>query len=318
MTGRFGLLGSVLRRLAWSAVVVWFVVTVTFLMVVAVPADPARTLLGPRATEEALARVTEHYCFDDGLIVQYGCWIDHLAHGDLGESYRTRQPVTELLGSRVWPTLQLALAAIALAVAAGLPLGMLAAIRRKRWPDRAVTGASLILQSTPPFVSGAVLLYVVAYRWELLPLGGYGDGVAGRIAHLILPATTLALGGIAYYARLARNELVDVLDQDYIRTARSKGLRERAVLVRHALRPALPPLLAVIGLDLGVLAGGAVVVETVFAWPGLGRELLQAILDVDLPVILGIVLVTAIAVVIANLIVDLVQLAIDPRLREPR
>ena len=307
---------TVLRRLGWSLLVIWFVVTATFLMVVALPADPAKTILGPRATPEALARVNEHYCFDDSIVEQYGCWIGNLASGDLGESYRTRRPVTEMLADRVWPTLQLAVAAIAMAVLFGVPLGMLAATRKRRWPDRAVTAVSLITQSAPPFVIGTVLLYVVAYRWELLPLGGYGAGGLDRIAHLVLPAATLALGGIAYYARVTRGELIETLDQDYVRTARSKGLDEKTVLVRHALRPALPPLVALIGLDLGVLAGGAVVVESVFAWPGLGRELLQAILDVDMPVILGVVLVTAIAVAVANLIVDLVQWKIDPRLRD--
>ena len=221
-----------------------------------------------------------------------------------------------MLADRVWPTLQLAIGAIAMAVLFGVPLGMLAATRKRRWPDRAVTAFSLITQSAPPFVVGTVLLYVVAYQWELLPLGGYGEGGLDRIAHLVLPAATLALGGIAYYARVTRGELVETLEQDYVRTARSKGLDERTVLVRHALRPALPPLVALIGLDLGVLAGGAVVVESVFSWPGLGRELLQAILDVDMPVILGVVLVTAIAVAIANLLVDLVQWKIDPRLRD--
>lgn len=303
------------RRLGWSVLVIWFVLTATFLMTIALPADPAKTMLGPRATPDALARVTEHYCFDDTIVVQYGCWLGNLAHGDLGESYRTRRPVSELLADRVWPTLQLALAGVTLAVLGGLALGMWAAYRRKRWPDRAVTGATLILQSTPPFVIGTVLLYVVAYQWGILPLGGYGEGVIDRIAHLILPATTLALSGLAYYARIARNELVSVLADDYVRTARSKGLAERDVLLRHALRPALPPIVTLAGMDLGVLAGGAVVIESVFAWPGLGRELLQATLDVDLPVILGVVLVTTIAVAVVNLLVDLVQLWIDPRLR---
>lgn len=307
---------QIARRLGWSVLVIWFVITATFLMTVALPADPAKTMLGPRATPEALARVTAHYCFDDSIVVQYGCWVGNLAHGDLGESYRTHRPVTELLADRVWPTLQLAFAGVALAVLGGLALGMWAAYRRARWPDHAVTGATLLLQSAPPFVVGAGLLYVVAYQWNLLPLGGYGEGVLGRIAHLILPATTLALSGLASYARIARTELGFTLRQDYVRTARSKGLSERDVLLRHALRPALPPIVTLAGMDLGVLAGGAVVIESVFAWPGLGRELLQAILDVDLPVIVGVVLVTAIAVAVVNLLVDLLQLWIDPRLRD--
>ena len=309
--------GKIVRRLGWSLLVIWFVVTATFLMVVAIPADPAKTILGPRATPEALARVNEHYCFDESIIEQYGCWLGNLARGDLGESYRTRRPVTELLADRVWPTLQLAFAAIFLAVGFGIPLGMLAAVRRNRWPDHVVTASMLIVQSAPPFVIGTLAIYVVAYQWELLPLGGYGEGGFERLVHLILPAATLALTGIAYYARIARSELIDTLGQDYVRTARSKGLPERTVLLRHALRPSLPPLITLIGLDLGVLAGGAVVIESVFAWPGLGRELLQAILDVDMPVILGVVLLTAVAVAVANVIVDLAQLRLDPRLRAP-
>ncbi len=305
----------ILRRIGWSIAIIWFVITITFLMVVAIPADPAKTMLGPRATEESLARVTEHYCFGESIPVQYGCWLRNFAHGDLGESYRSRRPVTEILASRAWPTLQLALAAILLQLAIGLPLGMLAATRRNKWPDRAVTWFGLLAQSAPPFVVGTVLLYVVAYRWELFPLGGYGAAGLDRLVHLILPALTLALGGIAYYARISRMELVETLGQDYVRTARSKGLSERAVLVRHALRPALPPLVTLAGLDLGILVGGSVVTETVFAWPGLGREMLQAILDVDMPVILGVVLVTAIAVAVANLAVDLAHLWLDPRLR---
>ena len=304
------------RRLAWSLLIIWFVVTATFLMVVAIPADPAKTILGPRATEQALARVNEHYCFDRSVVIQYGCWMANVARGDLGESYRTRRPVSELLGDRVWPTLQLALGAIVLQILLGVPLGMWAARRKREWPDRAVTWVSLIAQSAPPFVIGTGLLYVVAYRWELLPLGGYGEGGLDRLAHLILPSATLAIAGIAYYARITRNELVETLAQDYVRTARAKGLPESTVLMRHAFRPALPPLVTLVGLDLGILAGGAVVTESVFAWPGLGREMLQAILDVDMPVILGVVLVTAIAVAVANLLVDVAHVALDPRLRD--
>lgn len=303
------------RRLAWSIGVIWFVVTITFVMVIAIPADPARTMLGPRATPEALARVNAHYCFDRSVLAQYGCWLGNLASGDLGESYRTRKPVGELLFERAWPTLQLALGAIVLQLVFGIPLGMWAAMRRRRWPDRAVTWAGLLAQSAPPFVVGTVLLYLLAYRWELFPLGGYGDGGLDRVAHLVLPAVTLALAGIAYYARITRDGVAAALAEDYVRTARAKGVAERDVLVRHALRPALPTLVTLVGLDLGILVGGAVVVESVFAWPGLGREMLQAILEVDLPVILGVVMLVSITVAIVNLLVDLAHLALDPRIR---
>jgi peptide/nickel transport system permease protein len=308
--------GLVLRRLGWAVLTVWFVVTVTFVMVVAIPADPRKTILGQHANAETLARVDEVYCFDRNVVEQYGCWLRSIGDGSLGESYRTRREVSAILGDRVWPTLQLALAAIVLQLLAGVPLGIVAALRRGRWPDRLANALVLLGQSTPTFVVGTVALYLVAYRWDLLPLGGYGDGFLDRIRHLILPAATLATVGVAYYARITRGELVETLATDYVRTARAKGLPERTVVLRHALRPALGPLVTFVGLDLGLLAGGAVVTEAIFSWPGLGREALQAILDDDMPVILGVVLVSAIAIAVANLIVDLVQLWLDPRLRE--
>ncbi len=305
-----------MRRLAWMLLVVWFVVTTTFAMTMAIPSDPARTLLGPHATAEAITRVRAHYCMDRGLVVQYGCWIGNLAHGDLGESYRTHRPVTEILADRVWPTVQLALAAIVLQLLIGVPLGILAAIRRRRWHDHASNAATLIAQSAPTFLIGTVLLYLLSYRFGWFPISGYGAGVLDRLHHLVLPALTLAIGGIAIYARVVRSELGEVLDEDYVRTARAKGLPEHTVVLRHALRNALGPLVALVGLDLGVLLGGAVVTEVIFAWPGLGREVLQAILAVDLPLVLGTVLITAIAIAVANMLVDLTLLWLDPRLRE--
>ncbi len=306
----------VLRRLGWAVVVAWFVATATFAMLAALPADPAKALLGPNADAAAVERARAHYCLDEGVIVQYGCWLENLAHGDLGESYRSKRPVTQILGDRVWPTAQLALAAIVLQLLVGVPLGVIAAVRRGRWPARAAELFELIAQSVPSFVAGTVLLYVVAYRWDLLPLGGYGEGGWDRLRHLVLPAATLATLGVAYYSRTVRAELEDVLASDHIRTARAKGLPERAVIVRHGLRGALGPLVTLVGLDLGVMLGGAFVIEQIYAWPGMGREVLQAITSLDLPVILGAVLVSAIAIAIANLIADLVQLWLDPRLRD--
>jgi len=304
------------RRIAWTALVVWFVVTATFAMVTAIPTDPVKALLGPHATPEAIERVRTYYCLDRDWFGQYACYVGRIAHGDLGESYRSKRPVAEIIEDRIWPTVQLTLAAIALQLLIGVPLGVIAAVRRNRWQDRVASGFALLGQSAPSFFVGTVFLYVFAYRFGWFPIGGYGQGFIDRLSHLVLPAATLATIGVAYYSRVVRSELVDALGEDYVRTARAKGVPERQVVMRHALRNALGPLITLVGLDLGLLLGGAVVTEYIFAWPGLGREVLQAIVEIDLPLILGVVLVSAIAIAIANLLVDLVYLWIDPRLRD--
>lgn len=307
-----------LGRLGWTLLVVWFVVSVTFVMILALPAEPGRTLLGPHATPEAIERVRAHYCLDEDFLGQYACYVGRLARGDLGESFRTRRAVVDVIGERLWPTAQLALAAIVLQLGIGVPLGMWAAMRRRRWPDHAASVVSLLGQSAPTFVVGTLLLYVFAYGLGWFPIGGYGDGGLERLHHLVLPAATLATLGIAYYARLVRGELAEVLAADYIRTARAKGLSERQIVTRHALRNTLGPLAALVGIDLGVLLGGAIVTEQIFAWPGLGREVLQAILEVDIPLILGVVLVSATAIALASLLIDLIAARLDPRLRQER
>lgn len=305
-----------LRRLAWTGLVVWFVVSTTFAMIVAIPAEPARALLGPHASAEAIERVRQEYCLDGSFVEQYGCYVGRIARGDLGESFRTHRSVASVIGDRLWPTVQLTLAALLLQLVLGLPLGLWAAARRGQWPDRATSVIALVGQSAPTFFIGTLALYIFAYGLGWFPLGGYGDGVAGRLHHLVLPAFTLAALGIGYYARLVRGEIGEQLSADYIRTARAKGVDERRVLGRHALRNIAAPLIALVGLDVGVMLGGAVVTESIFAWPGLGREVLQAVLEVDIPLILGVVLVSAFAIALANLIADLVAAKLDPRLRE--
>jgi peptide/nickel transport system permease protein len=309
------MIGIALRRIGWSIVVVWFVITATFLMIAAIPADPTTALLGPHATPQAREQVRQAYCLDEGLVVQYSCYVGRIAHGDLGTSFRSNRAVSSIIAERIWPTAQLALAAIALQLAIGIPLGILGAIRRNRWPDHTTNVIALVGQSAPTFFVGTLLAYLFGYCIGAFPIAGYGDGGLDRLAHLALPALTLATVGVAYYSRVLRSELVDVLGEDYIRTARAKGLAERRVVGRHALRNALGPLVTLVGLDLGVLLGGAVVTEYIFAWPGLGREVLQAILELDIPLILGVVLVAAVAIAVANLLVDLVYLWLDPRLR---
>jgi peptide/nickel transport system permease protein len=302
-------------RALWSLVTVWFIVSATFAMVTAIPADPARTLVGPHASPEVIQRVRVAYCLDRSWIEQYGCFVGRIARGDLGQSFSSQRSVLEIIGSRVWPTTQLALAAIALQLLFGIPLGVLAATRRGRWADHGANLIALIGQSAPTFFIGTVLLWLVAYRTGWFPIGGYGAGGWERLHHLVLPAVTLAAVGVAFYARVVRNEMLDILSEDYVRTARAKGLPERTVVVRHGLRNALGPVATLIGLDLGVLMGGAVVTEYIFAWPGLGREVLQAILEVDIPLIVGVVLFTAVVIVVVSLVVDIVYGLLDPRVR---
>src|SRR5262249_23857424 len=281
------------------------------LITTAVPADPVKAMLGPHATPETIARARAHYCLDQNVVGQYGCFLEHAVRGDLGESYRSKRAVTAIISDRIWPTIQPAAAALMLQLLVGVPLGVIAAVRRGRWPDHATNFVGLVGQSAPTFFVGTIFLYVAAYRWGWFPIGGYGDGLWSRLHHLVLPAATLATVGVAYYSRVVRSELVETLNEDFIRTARAKGLSERTVVLRHALRNALGPLVTLVGLDLGTLLAGAIVTEYIFAWPGIGREVLQAILEVDNPLVLGVVLVAAVAIAFANLLVDLAYLWLD-------
>jgi peptide/nickel transport system permease protein len=296
-------------------VVLWFAVSATFLIAFAIPGDPARALVGPHGDAETIARVRHELCLDRGFAEQYACHVGRVLRGDLGTSFRTQRKVADILADRVWPTAQLALGAIALQLLIGVPLGVLAAMRRNRAADHAASAAALIGQSAPTFFLGPLFMYLLGYQLGWFPVAGYGQPGLDRLWHLFLPALTLAVGGAAYYTRLVRAEMIEVLQEDYVRTARAKGLSGGAVVLRHALRNALAPVVTLIGLDLGVLMGGAVVTEHIFAWPGLGREALQAVIDLDLPVVLGLVLVTAAAVVVANLVVDVAYALLDPRVR---
>lgn len=307
----------IVRRLIGIVAVVAIAISATFVLVIALPADPARILVGPHATPATLARVRAHYCLDRGVVTKYGCFVGRIARGDLGTSLRSRRPVASIIADRAAATAQLALAALALQLALAVPLAVAAARWRGRWSGSAIEVAITIAQSTPAFVLGPLLLYLVGFQLGWLPLSGQGSGTADRLRHLVLPAATLALTGMATQIRVLREELIGSLASDHVRAARARGLSERAVVWRHGLVPALGPFVTVVGLDLGALLGGAIVVESVFAWPGLGRETMQAVADLDIPVILGITLVAAIAVCVANLAADLVAAWLDPRATEP-
>ena len=297
------------RRFFASILILLGVTVVTFALAFLFPADPVRQIAGRNATPETVESIRHQLGLDRPVPEQYLTYLEHLAKGDLGHSYIQKTDVGELIMSRLPATLLLMLAAIFFELLIGIPLGLLAAARRGK-ADRAIMILAFAGVSTPQFVVGLLLLYVFAYLFGWFPMSGYGG-----LGHLILPALTLGIGGGGWYARILRSSLVEVLRQDYIRTARAKGLSERAVVVVHALRNAVLPAVAMVGLDIGTFMGGAVVVESVYGWPGIGQLAWQAIQRVDIPIIMGVTLVAAIAIVIGNLLADLVTPLIDPRIR---
>ncbi|AZI44902.1 ABC transporter permease (plasmid) [Deinococcus psychrotolerans] len=297
-------------RVMQSLFVLLIASVMTFSLIFLLPADPARLVAGPSASVQTVNSIRRELGLDQPFAAQYAQYLGKLLQGDLGRSYKQQSSVRELLASRIWPTTQLMLGAIALELLLGLPLGIWAALRRGRWPDRVVMGFAFLGASAPQFWLGLSLVYLLAYGLNLFPLGGYGG-----LSHLFLPALTLGLGGAGWYARVIRSSLLEVLARDYVRTARAKGLSPSRVVIRHALRNAVPPIISMIGLDIGVFMGGVVVVESVFGWPGLGRLVWDAIRVVDLPVIVGVVIFSAVVITLANLLADLVQLVIDPRIR---
>jgi len=300
----------VLRRVAQAGVILLGVSLLTFLLLFALPADPARMIAGRSATLETVGRIRSELGLDRPLAVQYGRYLQRLARGDLGRSYAQKVEVAELLRSRLAATFFLMVGGIFFELLIGLPAGLLAAVRRRSRADRAVMLGAFLGVSAPQFVLGLLLLYLLAYTVPLFPLGGYGTP-----AHLVLPAVTLGIAGGGWYARMMRSAMLEVIQQDYVRTARAKGAGARRVLTRHALPNALLPVITMIGLDFGTFMGGVVVVESVFGWPGIGQLAWQAIQIVDIPVIMGVVLVSAVAILLGNLMADLAYPLLDPRIR---
>jgi peptide/nickel transport system permease protein len=285
------------------------VAAVTFALLFLVPADPARQIAGRSATRQAVESVRHELGLDRPLYAQFGTYLAHLAHGDLGRSYVQRTDVTSLLLSRLPATLWLLLGAVLAELAIGLPAGIVAAVRRGSAVDRSVMVLAFVGVSIPQFVIAILLLYVFAARLGWFPIGGYGG-----LQHLVLPALTLGILGGGWYGRMMRSSMVEVLGQDYIRTARAKGAGERRVVLVHALRNAILPVLAMIGIDIGTFMSGAVVVESVYGWPGIGQLTWQAIQQIDIPVIMAVTLLAAVGIVLANLLVDLVAPLVDPRI----
>ena len=310
----------ILRRLLLVFPVLFGVSVIVFLVISLIPGDPARSILGTFATPENVADVTRQLGLDRPLPVRYAVWLGNLLHGDLGRSYNLHKPVLDEVMTRLPPTLLLAGTALVLAGVGGVLLGIFAAVRQNGWQDRAITIVTLVGISTPSFWLGILLLLLFGLRLRWLPIGGMsamfgGGGVVDILRHLILPAITLAAVAGAVLMRLTRGAMLEVLRQDYIRTARAKGLREGQVIYGHAFRNALVGIIPVIGLQAGYVLGGGVYVETVFQWPGIGQMLVSAISTRDILLVQGGVLVVASAYVLINLLTDLLQAALDPRIR---
>lgn len=306
----------ILRRVLWTLFILYLVASATFALSMLLPSDPARLIAGPHADATTLAQIRHDLGLDLPLSTQYFRYMDKLFHFDLGQSYRTQYPVAQDIIERLPRTALLAFAAVLVEVLIGVPIGIIAALRPGKPADYVSMAGALVGISAPTFFLGLLFMYVLGFKMELFPIGGYGENLPQILWHLFLPALTLGVSGAAYHSRLVRSEMLEILGQDYIRTARSKGLNERTVVLRHALRNALIPVVTLVGLDLGTLLGGAVITEAVFAWPGLGKLAIDGIFQRDLPVIMGTVIVSSVMILVANLMVDISYAWLDPRLRQ--
>jgi ABC-type dipeptide/oligopeptide/nickel transport system permease component len=300
----------VVRRLFFSLFVLWGAVTIIFVVLRLVPGDPAYIMLGPDADQAQVAALRAQLGLDQSLIQQYATYLTNVVHLDFGESFRLNADSMSLVLQRVPATIQLATAALLLSLLIGLPLGVVAALRAHTWVDRTISVFSLMGQSTPSFWLGIVLILVFARGLKVLPSAG-----SGTWAHLVLPTITLALPFLAILVRLTRIGLLEVVHEGYVQTARAKGLGEGIVILVHAMRNALIPIVTVVGLQFGALLGGTVIVETVFAWPGVGRLLIDSIGRRDYGVVQAAILLVATIFVLINLLVDLVYGFLDPRVR---
>ena len=312
------MIGYVVRRVLRAITTLLGTTLIIFVLVRVVPADPAVTIAGPKADPETLAAIRKDLGLDDPVVVQYGRYVGRLVRGDFGRSYMTGRRVVDVIVERVPATAWLALTSLALGFFLGLVLGIVTAARRGSLIDVAVLLGTLIGLSIPTFWLGNLLIYQFSYRLKLLPLGGYGSGGAWwrpNPLNLILPAITLAIVEFFFYARFVHTNVGGTLASDYIRTARAKGAPPARLYFVHALRNALIPIVTLLGLDIAALMSGVVLTETVFNWPGLGRLAVQAVFNLDIPLVAGTVLFSAVLVLVANLVVDLLYGVIDPRVQ---
>jgi len=312
------MIGYLLRRALSSAVTLVIASIVVFAVMEILPGDPARMMLGMNATEDAVAALRAQLGLDQPVPLRYLSWVGGMLTGDFGRSYTYSVPVIDLVGERLVVSLPLAVMALALSTAIALPVGLFAARHRGRAADAVAMGGAQLGVAVPNFWFGLILMYVFAAWLRLMPAGGFpgwSNGAGAALRALVLPAIALALPQAAILARVARSALIEVLGEDFIRTARAKGLPENLVVRRHALRNALIPVLTILGLQFAFLVAGAVIIENVFYLPGLGRLVFQAITQLDLIVVESVVMLLVAAVIVVNLLVDLSYAVVDPRLR---
>ena len=299
-----------LRRAVQSVIVLFGALTLVFVLIRLAPGDPVIRMAGPDASLEEIDRMRSTLGYDKPIPVQYAIFLGNALKGDLGQSLHHHRPATELVLERLPATAELASLSMALAIVVALPLGIIAAIKRGTFIDTLATTFSLIGQSVPTFWLGIVLIIVCSVRLRLLPTSGRGGW-----EHIILPAVTLGLYMMALITRLTRSSMLEVLCENYVQVARAKGLSERVVIIRHALRNSLIPVVTVIGLQTGTLLSGAIITEAVFAWPGIGQLAINAIYTLDYPMIQAIVVLSGIVFVVINMVLDMLYVVIDPRIR---
>lgn len=312
------MLGYLIRRLLAAIPVMGVVALFVFLLLRLTPGDPAAIIAGDSATPEQLMRIRTSLGLNEPLYVQFFTWVGRLLHGDLGVSLISQVPVLQMIGQRIEPTITVALSTIVLSVIVAVPLGVVAAWKHGTWVDRFVMGLSVIGFSVPVFVIGYVLIQIFAIELRWLPVQGFrpmARGFGPFAERLVLPTLTLSFIYIALIARMTRAAMLDVLGEDYVRTARAKGITESRLLLRHALRNAAVPVITVIGTGFALLISGVVVTESVFNLPGIGRLTVDAVLARDYPVIQGMILLTSGIYVAVNLLIDLAYTLLDPRIR---
>ncbi len=303
----------VLRRIVHMIPVLLFISIFVFLLVRLVPGDPAAIMLGPRATPENIARMHAELRLDDPLWVQYGSFLGNLLRGDLGDSIRKREPVTDVLLTRVPPTVFLVLYAAVLSVFISVPLATWAATHRGRWADQLVRGFTIVSLAMPAYWIGMMLLQIFAVKWRVFPVSGWGEGFAGHLHALFLPALSLALAISSILVRGLRSSLIETMDADHVRTARAKGLPNGRVFGWHVLRNSALSTVTILGVNLAFLVGGTTIIETIFSVPGIGQLIVRSIFDRDYPVIMGVTLFFGVLVLVINLLTDLSYAVLDPR-----